>query len=390
MNLPIYMDNHATTAIDQRVLDAMLPFLRENFGNAASRSHVFGWKAEEAVEAARGHVARIIGASAREIVFTSGATEANNLALFGVAKAYAGKGNHIITQATEHKAVLDAAIALKNEGAEVTILEVAEDGRLDLERLKQALRPTTVMVSIMGVNNEIGTVQDVGAIGALCRDAGVVFHTDFAQGLGKVPFDVHSSCAGLVSLSAHKVYGPKGIGALYVRRKGPRVALTPQIFGGGHERGMRSGTLNVPAIVAFGEACRILNEEQHVENKRIKELRDSLWAQIRSGLEGVYVNGTMEHRHPGNLHVSFDGVEAEALIMSLRDIAVSSGAACTSATLEPSHVIRALGLEPERGHNALRFGIGRFNTAVEVQFVAQRVIEQVTRLREMKEIGRKR
>lgn len=388
MKLPIYMDNHATTPVDPRVLERMLPYLREDFGNASSRGHAFGWKAEEAVDAARGWVARLIGATAREIVFTSGATESNNLALFGVAEASGSGGGHLITQATEHKAVLDATKVLEKRGYEITTLPVDEGGLVTPEAVSSALRSDTVLVSVMLCNNEIGTVLPLSEIGKVCRDAGVLLHTDAVQGVGKVPFDVRAMGVGLASLSAHKIYGPKGVGALFVSRRDPRATVAPLIHGGGHERGMRSGTLNVPGIVGLGEACRILVEEEKEENSRISALRDQLHTRIRDGLSGVVQNGHPTARHPGNLHLSFDGVEAEALIMALRQVAVSSGAACTSATLEPSHVMKALGVPVAQAHSSIRFGVGRFNTAEEVEFVGSLVISEVTRLREMTRGGR--
>ncbi|MED5463910.1 MAG: IscS subfamily cysteine desulfurase [Myxococcota bacterium] len=383
MRLPIYMDHHATTPVDPQVLEVMLPFLKDDFGNASSRNHVFGWKAEEAVEASRIAVAECIGGTSREIVFTSGATESNNLALLGVAESYAASGKHIITQATEHKAILDTLAVLEKRGFEITVLPVDEEGMINPEEVRAAIRPDTILVSLMLVNNEVGTVQPLEAVGALCREAGVLLHCDAVQGVGKVPFDVEAMGVGLASLSAHKIYGPKGVGALYVSRRNPRVTLSPILFGGGHERGMRSGTLNVPGIAGLGEACRILTRGAGGENERIQGLRDALWARIRQGLDGVTLNGHPTKRHPGNLHVSFQGVEAEALIMALRDVAVSSGAACTSATLEPSHVMKALKVPLERAHSSVRFGLGRFNTVEEVDFVGDLVVGQVDRLREL-------
>jgi cysteine desulfurase len=361
------MDHHATTAVDERVLARMLPYFREAYGNPASRNHAFGWAAEAAVDAARAQVAGLIGATAREITFTSGATESNNLALFGTVTA----GQHVVTQATEHKAVLDPVAELRRRGAEVTVVGVGDDGRVDPEAVEAALRPHTVLCSIMHCNNEIGTIQPIEDIGRRCRARGVWFHTDAAQ---LVPRSVE--WIDLCSLSAHKMYGPKGIGALYVRRRDPRVTLRPLFLGGGHERGLRSGTLNVPAIVGFGAACELALEPQ----PDVAALRDRLWAGLSAAIHGVHANGSMRHRHPGNLHVSFDNVEAEALILSLRDVAISSGAACASVTLEPSHVLKAVGLSPQHTHNSVRFGLGRHTTDEEVDTVIAKVVAAVRTL----------
>jgi cysteine desulfurase len=382
VKLPIYMDNHATTRVDPRVVEAMLPYFTEKFGNAASRNHEFGWKAEEAVENARGQVARLIHASPKEIVFTSGATESDNLALKGVAEAYS-KGQHIITQATEHKAVLDTCKRLEKSGGEVTYLPVASDGRIDLDALRRAITPKTILISMMHANNEIGVIQPVGEIGKIAKETGVLFHVDAAQSVGRIPVDVEHDAIDLLSISAHKLYGPKGVGALYVRRKNPRVQIAPMIDGGGHERGMRSGTLNVPGIAGLGRACEICEKEMAEESERLRALRDKLKDAILAGVDGVSINGSLVHRLPNNLNVSFAGVEGDALLMGINDVAVSSGSACTSATLEPSHVLKALGVADDLAHSSIRFGLGRFNTGEEVDYVAGRVIETVKRLREL-------
>jgi cysteine desulfurase len=432
MKLPIYMDNHATTPIDPRVLEAMMPYLQEDFGNAASRSHLFGWKAEAAVELARGQVAALLGCSDKEIVFTSGATESDNLAIKGVAEAYRSKGDHIITVKTEHKAVLDSCKRLErmrtdaleelrqarlaqlangevtdenlpallarfdlandpflrewsrrlSPGAEVTYLKVDQEGRIDLDELRGAITERTILVSVMLANNEIGTLQPVNEIGAICREKGVLFHCDAVQGLGKVPFGVEETHADLVSVTAHKMYGPKGIGALYARRR-PRVHLAPLIDGGGHEKGMRSGTLNVPAIVGFGKAAELARLELEQDAKRFVHLREKLRRYLDENLQQVYLNGSLEHRLPGNLNMSFASVDGEALMAALKDVvAVSSGAACTSASLESSYVLRACGLTEERANGSIRFGIGRFNNEDEVDYVGGRVVEVVKQLRE--------
>jgi cysteine desulfurase len=383
VKLPIYMDNHATTRVDPRVLDAMLPYFSDTFGNAASRNHEFGWVAEQAVEQGREQVAKLIGATAKEIIFTSGATESDNLAIKGVAEMYREKGDHIITQVTEHKAVLDTCKRMEKHGFRVTYLPVQKDGRIDLNDLKRAMDDKTILVSIMHANNEIGVLQPVREIGQLCHERGVLFHTDAVQSVGKVPFNVIEDHIDLASMSGHKIYGPKGVGALYVRRKNPRVQLVAQIDGGGHERGMRSGTLNVTGIVGFGKACELAMKELPEETAKLTQLRERLRQQILSNLDEVYVNGSMEHRVPGNLNISFAYVEGESLLMGINDIAVSSGSACTSATLEPSYVLKALGTGDELAHSSIRFGLGRFNTLAEVDYVAKRVVETVKRLREL-------
>ncbi|NNB99612.1 IscS subfamily cysteine desulfurase [Corallococcus exiguus] len=432
LSLPIYMDNHATTPLDPRVLEVMLPYLREDFGNAASRNHAFGWKAEAAVEKARRQVADLIGASEKEIVFTSGATESDNLAIKGVIEFYKSKGDHIITLKTEHKAVLDTCKRLERVrqerldelkllrlgqlaerdvtpeevpelaaklnldaddtykkwaemptgGARVTYLDVEKDGRVSLEKLAAAMTPKTVLVSIMFANNEIGVVQPVAEIGKLCREKGVLFHCDAVQGVGKVPFDVEKMNVDLASISAHKMYGPKGVGALYVRRK-PRVRIAPMVDGGGHERGMRSGTLNVASIVGFGAAAEVARQDLPEESARLFRLRERLRTGIMEQLDMVTVNGSLEHRMPGSLNISFSYVEGEALMMSIKDVAVSSGSACTSASLEPSYVLRALGVEEDMAHSSIRFGLGRFNTEEEVDFVIRLVVDKVRKLRDM-------
>ncbi|HEY2015619.1 MAG TPA: IscS subfamily cysteine desulfurase [Bryobacteraceae bacterium] len=379
MRKPVYLDYHATTPVDPRVLDRMLPFFGPKFGNAASRSHSFGWEAEKAVELARRRVAELAGATPREIVFTSGATESNNLALKGVLEAAGGR--HIVTMATEHKAVLDPARYLERLGSRLTVLAPRSDGLLDLDELRRAIEPDTALVSVMFANNEIGVIQPVRQIGAICRERGVLFHSDAAQAFGKVPVRVLEDGIDVMSLSAHKMYGPKGVGALYVRKRNPRVRVAIQMHGGGHESGMRSGTLNVPGIVGFGEACAIAGQEMAEEAARLGQLRDSLKTQLEGALEGVYVNGSLEHRLPGNLNLSFAHVDGESLLMSLPDVALSTGSACSSATVEPSHVLRALGIGEELAHSSLRFGLGRFNTQEEVDYVAGRVAESVRRLR---------
>jgi len=360
-----------------------LPYFTEKFGNASSKSHSFGWEAEQAVEKARGQVAALIGALPREIVFTSGATESNNLALKGVAERYRARGNHIITAATEHKAVLDPCKILEQRGFEVTYLPVDRDGLVDPDDVRRAITPRTILISIMYANNEIGVIQPVAEIGRIAREHGVLFHTDGTQAVGKIPVDVNADAIDLLSLSAHKMYGPKGVGALYVRRRDAQVELAPQMDGGGHERGLRSGTLNVPGIVGLGEACAICQREMPEEAERVRRLRDRLRALLESGLEEVYVNGSLEHRLPNNLNMSFLYVEADALLVALKDVALSTGSACTSAVPEPSHVLRALHLPEGRAQSAVRFGLGRFNTEEEVDYVAGRVIEAVTKLREL-------
>ncbi len=383
VHLPIYMDNHATTPMDPRVLEAMMPYFTKIFGNAASRNHSFGWEAEQAVEKAREQVARLIGATAKEIIFTSGATESNNLAIKGIAEMYRERGNHIITQVTEHKAVLDTCKRLEKSGCRVTYLPVNADGLIELEDLKRAMDDKTILVSIMFANNEIGVVQPVAEIGKLCRERGVLFHTDAVQAAGKVPVDVNAMNIDVLSLSAHKMYGPKGVGALYVRRRNPRVQIAEQINGGGHERGMRSGTLNVTGIVGLGKACDLCREEMPQETERLRKLRDHLKTRLESKLDYIHVNGSMEHRLPGNLNMSFVYVEGESLLMGINDVAVSSGSACTSATLEPSYVLKALGLGDDVAHSSIRFGLGRFNTLAEVDYVADKLIDIVQKLREL-------
>ena len=384
MKLPIYLDYQATTPVDPRVLDAMLPYFNERFGNAASRSHKFGWDAESAVETAREHIAALIGASPKEIAFTSGSTEAINLALKGAAEMYSDKGRHIITSQAEHKAVLDTAKHLEKMGFEVTFLQPDKTGRIEVAAVEQALRPDTILVALMWANNEVGTLNPVREIGALCHAKGVLFFSDATQAAGKVPVDVEADHVDLACLSAHKLYGPKGVGAIYVRRRNPRVRLVAQMDGGGHERGLRSGTLNVPAIVGFGEACRLAKEGMAEEAKRTSELRDYLQRRIFSSLDEVHVNGNLEHRLPNCLNVSFAYVEGESLLMGINDVAaVSSGSACTSASLEPSHVLRAMAVGDELAHSSIRFGIGRFTTVEQVDFAAEQVIEAVRRLRQM-------
>jgi len=383
MKLPIYMDNHATTPVDPRVFETMRPYFTEIFGNAASRNHSFGWEAEEAVEKARRQIAELIGATAKEIVLTSGATESNNLALKGVAQMYAEKGNHIITAATEHKAVLDTCKRLEKDGARVTYLPVQQNGLVDLDQFRDAITDKTILVSIMYANNEIGVVQNIREIGKIAKERGVLVHTDATQAVGKVPVDVIKDNIDLASISAHKMYGPKGVGALYVRRRGPRVQLTAQMDGGGHERGMRSGTLNVTGIVGLGAACAIAKAEMPEESKRMAHLRDKLKDRLLANLDEVYINGTMESRLPNNLNISFAYVEGESLLMGINEIAVSSGSACTSATLEPSYVLKALGAGDDLAHSSIRFGLGRFNTEEEVDYVSEKVIDVVNKLREL-------
>ena len=383
MKLPIYMDSHATTPVDPRVFEAMRPYFTEIFGNSASRNHSFGWQAEEAVEKARKQVADLIGASAKEIVWTSGATESTNLAIKGVFEMYAEKGNHIITQATEHKATLDTCKRLEKHGARVTYLPVQTNGLIDLEQLKDAITDKTILVSIMYAQNEIGVVQPIAEIGKICKAKGILFHTDGVQAIGKIPVNVIKDGIDLMSITGHKLYGPKGVGALYVRRRSPRVQLTAQIDGGGHERGMRSGTLNVPGIVGLGAAAEFCRLEMAEEAKRLSDLRDRLKDRILASLDEVYINGTMEHRLPHNLNISFAYVEGESLLMGINDIAVSSGSACTSATLEPSYVLKALGAGDDLAHSSIRFGLSRFNTVEEVDYVAAKVIDVVLKLREL-------
>jgi cysteine desulfurase len=383
MKTPIYMDYHATTPVDPRVLSAMLPYFSEKFGNAASRNHSFGWEAKEAVDRARRQIADLIGATPEEIIFTSGATESDNLAIKGVAEMYAERGNHIVTAPTEHKAVLDTCKKLAKRGCQITYLPVQSSGLIDLDQLRQAITDKTILITIMHANNEIGVLQPIAEIGRIARERGVLFHTDATQSVGKVPVDVNRDNIDLLSLSGHKIYGPKGIGALYVRRKNPRVQIASQMDGGGHERGMRSGTLNVTGIVGLGEACAICQREMPEESQRLASLRDRLKDRLLAELEEVYINGTMDSRLPNNLNMSFNYVEGESLLMGIKDVAVSSGSACTSATLEPSYVLKALGVSDELAHTSIRFGLGRFNTAEEVDYVAGRVVEAVNKLREL-------
>ena len=384
INFPIYMDYHATTPVDPRVLEEMIPYFTQKFGNAASRSHAFGWAAEEAVDYARERIAKLINAqSEKEIVFTSGATESNNIALKGVAEFYKDKGNHIITTVIEHKAVLDTCKRLEKEGFTVTYLPVGKDGLVDPQQVADAITDKTILVSIMFANNEIGTVQPLEAIGKITREKGVLLHTDAVQGVGKVEFDVQKMNVDLASITAHKMYGPKGIGALYVRRSKPRVRIVAQMDGGGHERGMRSGTLNVPGIVGFGKAAELMMKDGKEDNARIFALRERLRKKLQGGMEETFVNGSMEHRLPGNLNISFAFVEGEAMMMAIKDVAVSSGSACTSASLEPSYVLRALGVGDELAHSSIRFGLGRFSTEEEVDYVAELVIKKVEHLRAM-------
>ena len=381
MNMPIYMDYSATTPVDPRVADKMIPYITEHFGNPASRSHPYGWEAEDAVETARGHVAALVNADPREIVFTSGATESDNLAIKGVAQFYHDKGKHIITVKTEHKAVLDTCRELERQGFEVTYLDVLENGLLDLDVFKAAIRPDTILASVMHVNNEIGVIQDIATLGEICREKGVIFHVDAAQSTGKVEIDLSTLKVDLMSFSAHKTYGPKGIGALYVRRK-PRIRLEAQMHGGGHERGMRSGTLATHQIAGMGEAFRIAKEEMAADNARIGALRDRLWAGFQN-MEEVHLNGDMVQRIPHNLNVSFNFVEGESLMMAIKDVAVSSGSACTSASLEPPYVLRALGRSDELAHSSIRFTVGRFTTEAEIDTVIALMQSKIAKLREL-------
>jgi cysteine desulfurase len=383
MKLPIYMDYHATTPVDPRVLDAMMPYFNQKFGNAASRNHPFGWEAEDAVEAARKQVADLIGANPKELIFTSGATESNNLAIKGVAEMYREKGNHVITCVTEHKAVIDTCKKLEKQGLRVTYLPVQKDGRIDLDELRAAITDKTILITIMSANNEIGVIQPIAEIGAIAKEKGIIFHTDGVQAVGKVPYDVNALKVDLVSLSGHKIYGPKGVGALYVRRKGPRVRIAPQMDGGGHERGMRSGTLNVPGIVGLGTAAALCKAEMATESERLRKLRDRLNAQLHKNLDEIYINGSMEHRLPHNLNISFAYVEGESLLMGINDVAVSSGSACTSASLEPSYVLKALGAGDDLAHSSIRFGLGRWTSDEEVDYVVDKLTKVVRRLREM-------
>jgi len=384
MKLPIFLDNHSTTPMDPRVLDAMLPYFVEKFGNAASRNHAFGWEAEEAVEQARKQIAKLIKADPKEIVFTSGATESDNLALKGVLEMYKEKGTHIITSSTEHRAVLDTAKSLEAKGlATVTYLPVDKQGQVNPEDVRAAITPKTILISVMLANNEIGTINPVQEIGKIAKAKGILFHCDATQGVGKIPVDVQAMGIDLMSFTAHKIYGPKGVGALYVRKKNPRVRIAAQMDGGGHERGMRSGTLPVPLIVGFGKACQVCELEMPAEAARLARMRDRLQADIMAALEESYLNGHPTDRLPGNLNISFAYVEGESLLMGMKDIALSSGSACTSATLEPSYVLRALGVGVELAHSSIRFGLGRFNTDEEIDYTIKKVIEIVTKLREM-------
>lgn len=388
MKLPIYLDNNATTKMDPRVLEAMLPYFTDVYGNAASRNHEFGWEAEAGVETARETIAKAIGADPKEIVFTSGATESDNLAIKGVAEMYRSKGDHIITATTEHKAVIDTCKALERNGFRVTYLPVDKEGFIDLDKLREAITDKTTLVSIMHGNNEIGTLQDIKAIGAICRERGVLFHTDATQTVGKIPFNVDELNVDLASFTAHKVYGPKGVGALYVRKRKPRVRLVAQMDGGGHERNMRSGTLNVAGIVGFGKAIEIAVAEMEKDTLHCKSLRDRLWKELQASLDELYINGPdplekPEWRLPGNLNVSFAYVEGEAMMMGIKEIAVSSGSACTSASLEPSYVLKALGVGEDLAHTSIRFGVGRFTTEEEIDFTLERVITAVRKLRDM-------
>jgi cysteine desulfurase len=389
LKIPIYLDNHATTQVDPRVLEVMLPYFTEKFGNAASKSHAFGWEAEAAVDSAREEVARLIGAaSPREIVFTSGATESDNLALKGVSDAYRDKGNHIVTCVTEHKAVLDSCKVLEKQGFHLTYLSVSSDGFIELRRLEDALTDKTILISIMAANNEIGTIQPIKEIGRLAKEKGVFLHTDATQAVGKIPINVEEMDIDLLSLTAHKMYGPKGVGALYVRSSKPRVKITPLIDGGGHERGMRSGTLNVAGIVGLGKACELSRIEMAVEGERVTALRERLKRALLDQLPDVCINGDAAQRLPGNLNMSFAYIEGESLMMALKEIAVSTGSACTSASLEPSYVLKAIGLEDAMAHASIRFGIGRFNSEDEIDYTVKRVVEEVCRLREISPVYR--
>jgi len=383
VKLPIYMDNHATTPVDPRVVEAMLPYFTEKFGNAASRNHSFGWAGEEAIETARQQIASLIGATPKEIIFTSGATESDNLMIKGVAEMYREKGNHIITQAIEHKAVLDTCKRLEKYGYEVTYLPVQKDGRVDPEDVRKAITPKTILITIMYANNEIGVINPIQEIGKIAKEHGIIFAVDGVQAVGKIPVDVQNDNIDLLSISGHKIYGPKGVGALYVRRRNPRVQLAPSIDGGGHERGMRSGTLNVTGIVGLGKACEIAQQEMATEGERLKGLRERLRKGLEAKLDEVFINGSMEHRLQNNLNMSFAYVEGESLLMGINDIAVSSGSACTSATLEPSYVLKALGVGEDLAHTSIRFGLGRFNTPEEVDYVVDKMVQVVSKLREL-------
>lgn len=383
MKLPLYFDYQATTPLDPRVLDAMLPFFTEHFGNAASRSHAFGWQAEEAVERARAQIANLLHASPKEIIFTSGSTEAINLAIKGVAEMYSDKGKHIVTSEVEHKAVLDTCKHLESQGYTVTYLKPTKTGRITTEMVRDALRPDTILVALMWANNEVGTLNPIREIGALCHEKSVIFFTDATQAIGKVAVDVEADHVDLLCLSAHKIYGPKGVGCLYVRRKNPRIRLVAQMDGGGHERGMRSGTLNVPGIVGLGKACELCSQDIEKDNAHARTLRDYFETRVFAALDHVHLNGDREHRLPNNSNLSFSFVEGESMIMGIKDIAVSSGSACTSASLEPSHVLRSMGVGDELAHSSIRFGFGRFTTREQVDFAVEQVVTAVKRLREL-------
>ena len=383
MKLPIYLDNHSTTPCDPRVVEVMLPYFTEKFGNAASRNHSFGWEAEEGVDQARKQIARLIGADAKEIIFTSGATESDNLALQGIVAMYREKGDHIITSATEHRAVIDTAKYLEKKGVNITFLPVDKAGMVNPDDVRNAITDKTILISIMLANNEIGTINPIAAIGKIAKEKGVIFHCDATQGVGKIPVNVQEMGIDLMSFSAHKIYGPKGIGALYVRRRAPRVRLEPMIYGGGHERGMRSGTLPVSLIVGFGKACELCEQEMAIESVRLAKMRDRLQEGIMGAMDEVYLNGHPTERLPGNLNISFAYVEGEALLMGVKEIALSSGSACTSATLEPSYVLRALGVGSDLAHSSIRFGLGRFTTDEEIEYTIDRMLKAVTHLREM-------
>lgn len=383
MKLPVYLDYHATTPVDPEVLKAMLPYFTEVFGNAASRNHEYGWTAEAAVEKARAQVAALIGATDKEIIFTSGATESNNLAIIGVAEMYKDKGKHIITTPVEHKAVLDTCHYLESKGYQITLLPVDKTGRVNPEDVRKAITDQTILVSVMMANNEIGTINPIAEIGAICKEKGVLFHTDAVQGAGKLEIDVQKMGVDLLSLTAHKIYGPKGVGGLYVRRKAPRVRLAPLVHGGGHERGMRSGTLNVPGIVGFGKAAELARINRAAENERLQKLRERLWKGLQAELDELHLNGHPTERLPNNLNVSFAYVEGESLMMGMKDIAVSSGSACTSASLEPSYVLKAVGVGDDLAHSSIRFGLGRFSTEEEVDYALKKTIQTVKKLREL-------
>lgn len=381
MKLPIYLDNHATTQVDPKVLEAMMPYFCEHFGNAASRNHTFGWIAESAVDQARNQIAQLIGGKPEEIIFTSGATESNNLAMKGVAEMYADRGDHIITVVTEHRAVLDPCMHLKKKGFRITYLSVNENGKIDFDQLRDAITAKTILVSIMHANNEIGTIQDIRAIGAMCKERNVFFHTDATQSIGKIPFNVDEMKIDLASFSAHKMYGPKGIGALYIRRNNPRVRLAQQIDGGGHEQNMRSGTLNVPGIVGFGKACELCKENLETESQKVLRLREKLFNSIIHQLDDVSLNGDPNDRLPGNLNLSFMHVSSELFLSNIKEIAVSTGSACSSATLEASYVLKAIGAAHESARSSIRFGLGRFTTEEEIDYTIQRVVEAVNKIR---------